>query len=73
MDIKIKIEAIVAGLLAVRDKYIFTVLNHAIAVSPVGNIRDTHYILFDENGFFRRVLTQEEYEELVSDFGDAVE
>ena len=58
MDIKIKIEAVVAGLLAVRDKYIFTVMGHSIAVSPLGDIADTHFILFDSDGFFIGVLSQ---------------
>ena len=73
MDIKIKIEAVVAGLLAVRHKYIFTVRGHSIAVSSIEDMTDTHFILFDNDGFYRCVLTEEEYEELCQDFGDAVE
>ena len=73
MDIKIKIEAVVAGLLAVRHKYIFTVMGHSIAVSPLEDIADTHFILFDSDGFYCGVLTKEEYEELCQGFDDAVE
>ena len=73
MDIKIKIEAVIAGLLAVRDKYMFSVLNNTIAVSPLDNIEDNHYILFDNDGFYRGVLTDEEYKELATKFDDAVE
>lgn len=73
MDIKIKIEAVVAGLLAVRDKYIFTVMGHTIAVSPIETMTDTHFILFDKNGFYRSTLTKEEYDKLCQDFGDAVD
>lgn len=73
MNTKIKIEAVVAGLLAVREKYIFSIMGHTIAVSPIDNITaDTHFILFDKEGFYLGVLTQEEYDELCQDFGDAV-
>ncbi len=71
MDIKIKMAAVVAGLLAVKDKYIFTVLGHSIAVSPIGNIDIIKYILFDENDFYKCVLSKEEYETLLNDFGGA--
>ena len=73
MDTKIKIEAVVAGLLAVREKYIFTVMGHTIAFSPIENMADTRFILFDKDGFYRSVLTKEEYEELCQDFEDAVD
>ena len=72
MEVKIKIEAVVAGLLAVREKYIFSIMGHTIAVSPLDNMADTRFILFDKDGFYRGVLTKEEYDELCQDFGDAV-
>jgi len=73
MDTQIKIEAVVAGLLAVRDKYIFTIMGHAIAASSLEDIADTHFILFDKDGFYRSVLTKEEYDKLCQDFEDAVD
>ena len=73
MDTKIKIEAVVAGLLAVREKYIFSIMGHTIAVSPIEDMADTHFILFDKEGFYLGVLTKEEYDKLCQDFEDAVD
>ena len=71
MDVKIKMAAVVAGLLAVKDKYIFTILGHSIAVSPISNMETINYILFDEDDFYKCVLSKEEYETLLNDFGGA--
>lgn len=73
MDIKIKIEAVVAGLLAVRDKIIFTCRDNTIVVSTLENLEENHFILFDNDGFFLAVLSQEEYETMLENFDDAVE
>ena len=73
MNVKIKMEAVVAGLLAVKDNYIFTILGHVIAVSPRLNLKENHYILFDNNNFFKMVLTEKEFKSLCDDFGDAVD
>lgn len=71
MEVKIKMAAVVAGLLAVKDKYIFTVLGHAIAVSPLENMETVNYILFDKDDFYKCVLSKEEYEKLIDDFNEA--
>lgn len=71
MDIQIKMAAVVAGLLAVKDKYIFTVHGHVISVSPVENIETVNFIIFDKDDFYTCVLSKEEYEKLLEDFGEA--
>jgi len=71
MDVKIKMAAVVAGLLAVKDKYIFTVLGRTIVVSPLENMEAENYILFEEDDFYKCVLSKEEYEKLIDDFNEA--
>lgn len=73
MDIKIKMEAVVAGLLAVKDKIIFTCRDNTIIVSTLDNLEENYFILFDNDGFFLTVLSQEEYKIMLERFGDAVE
>ena len=71
MDVKIKMAAVVAGLLTVKDKYIFTILGHVISVSPIEDIETVNFIIFDKDDFYTCVLSKEEYEKLLDDFNEA--
>lgn len=71
MDIQIKMAAVVAGLLAVKDKYIFTVHGHVISVSPIEDMETVKLIIFDNDNFYKCVLSKEEYEEMLEDFNGA--
>ena len=73
MDIKIKMEAVVAGLLAVKDNYMFTIRDQIIAVSPRLNPTKIHYIFFDDDNFFKAIMTDEECKNLGDNFEDAVD